>query len=93
MPGEKDEWPTETDAQEDARISVAGLIQEARESRVRVRELLERVDTLTDDRDEFRDLLRDLVMLESEESAIGGGPGFKERHAKAWAAAREKFEP
>jgi hypothetical protein len=43
--------------------------------------------------DEFRDLLHDLVMLDGEESAIGGGPGFKDRKAKAWAAARDKFTP
>lgn len=48
---------------------------------------------LEDDRDDYRERLRDLVMIDAEEWAIGGGPGFKDRHAKAWARAREIFEP
>lgn len=44
-------------------------------------------------RDDLEERLRDLVMVDSEEWAIGGGPGFKERKEKAWARAREPFEP
>jgi hypothetical protein len=50
-------------------------------------------DEALGDRDEYRDLLHDLVMLDAEAWAIGGGPGFKERHDKAWGRARERFEP
>lgn len=50
-------------------------------------------DEALGDVDEYRDLLHDLVMLDAEEWAIGGGPGFKERRDKAWSAARERFEP
>lgn len=46
-----------------------------------------------DDKQASHDALHDLVMLRAEESAIGGGPGFKERQAKAWRAAEEIFEP
>lgn len=41
----------------------------------------------------FKEALHDLVQLRSEEWAIGGGPGFKERLEKAWRAAEELFEP
>lgn len=34
------------------------------------------------DADRLREILHDLVGLISEEQAIGGGPGFKDRHAK-----------
>lgn len=37
--------------------------------------------------------LHDLVMLRGEEAAIGGGPSFKDRLAKAWRTAEEIFEP
>ena len=40
-----------------------------------------------EDIQEWKDALHDLVMLHSEEWAIGGGPGFKERSTKAWAVA------
>ena len=50
-------------------------------------------DEAQGDRAEYRDLLHDLVMLDGEEWAIGGGPGFKERSEKAWSRARERFEP
>lgn len=50
-------------------------------------------DEAIGDRDEYRDLLRDLVMIDSEQWATGGGPGFKQRREKAWANARERFEP
>lgn len=39
--------------------------------------------------DEYRDALSDLVSLESEMRAIGGGPGFAQRNARAWAVAEE----
>jgi hypothetical protein len=45
------------------------------------------------DRDDFRDRLHDLVMIDSEEWATGGGPGFADRKKKAWDRAREPFEP
>jgi hypothetical protein len=41
----------------------------------------------------WRDALHDLVMCRSEQLAIGGGPGWKEREARAWRAAEELFEP
>ncbi len=43
--------------------------------------------------EEYKEALHDLVMLHSEEWAIGGGPGFKDRSKKAWQAALELFEP
>lgn len=43
--------------------------------------------------EDLTEILRDLVMIDGEEAAIGGGPGFKDRKAKAWARARERFEP
>ena len=56
--------------------------------------ILERVITeLIDTCDEYREILGDLVDLDSEERAMGRWPGFKERYEKAWARAREKFEP
>jgi len=48
---------------------------------------------LIDERDELREILHDLVMLRGEAHAIGGGPGFKDREAKAWRRAEELFEP
>lgn len=46
-----------------------------------------------EDASDWRDPLRDLVRLRGEYEAIGGGPGFREREAKAWLAAEELFEP
>lgn len=46
-----------------------------------------------DEREEYREILHDLVMIDSEERAIGGGPGFRARRDKAWARASEPFEP
>lgn len=46
-----------------------------------------------DDDYPYREALHDLVQLRSEAFAIGGGPGFKEREAKAWRRAAELFEP
>lgn len=43
--------------------------------------------------DDYRERLHDLVMIDAEEWAIGGGPGFRERKEKAWSRAREMFEP
>ena len=51
------------------------------------------MDDMQDDRDEYRDLLKDILDCEAEFDAIGGGPSFKERRAKAYAAAWERFEP
>ena len=51
------------------------------------------MDEMQDERDEYRDLLKDILDCEAEFEAIGGGPGFKERRAKAFAAAWERFEP
>lgn len=45
------------------------------------------------DRDDYRERLHDLVMIDAEEWAVGGGPGFKDRREKAWSRARERFEP
>lgn len=41
----------------------------------------------------YKDALHDLVMCRSEQRAIGGGPGWKDRDTKAWRAAEELFEP
>jgi hypothetical protein len=41
----------------------------------------------------MRERLKDLVLIDAEEWAIGGGPGFKERREKAGGRAREPFEP
>lgn len=46
-----------------------------------------------EERDEYREIIHDLVTDESERRAIGGGPGWKERHEKTWARAMELFEP
>lgn len=60
----------------------------------------ERIDLLAartfaaeEERDDYRERLHDLVMVDAEEWATGGGPGFKERRDKAWTRAREPFEP
>ncbi|GAA0721618.1 hypothetical protein [Dokdonella soli] len=48
------------------------------------------------ERDEYREVLRDLCALNSEEFALtGGGPGIKERLSKAWERAHEltRIEP
>jgi len=39
------------------------------------------------------EVLHDLVDLRNEEAVLGRYPRFKEREAKAWANAREIFEP
>ncbi len=39
--------------------------------------------------EELREVLHDLCMDHSERVAIGGGPGWRERHAKTWARAYE----
>lgn len=39
------------------------------------------------------EILGDLVEMDSEKFAIGGGPGWKEREAAIWKRARELFEP
>lgn len=46
-----------------------------------------------EDAEDYRERLHDLVSLDSEEAAIGGGPGFKDRRARAWTRAYEPFEP
>lgn len=54
---------------------------------------VEALEALFDMADDYRERLHDLVMIDAEEWAIGGGPGFKERKEKAWNRAREPFEP
>lgn len=56
-------------------------------------ELLAEHSAIDTDPYDYRSLLHDLVSLDGEEWAIGGGPGFKDRYEKAWRAAREPFEP
>lgn len=46
-----------------------------------------------EDAQPYKDALHDLLMCRSEQWAIGGGPGWKDREAKAWRAAEELFEP
>lgn len=57
--------------------------------------LASRLEALAGEEDAqvYKDALHDLVQLRAEEWAIGGGPGFKDRQAKAWRAAEELFEP
>lgn len=50
------------------------------------------LSALIDSRDAHREALQDLLSCRSEQQAIGGGPGWKEREAKAWRAAEELFE-
>lgn len=57
------------------------------------RRAVEALEELWADAEEFKERLHDLVMIEAEQDAIGGGPGFKERKEKAWRLARELFEP
>lgn len=61
--------------------------------RVDLNALLAERDALVGEREDLTEILRDLVMLDAEEWATGGGPGFKDRREKAWARARERFEP
>ena len=49
------------------------------------------MDAMQDERDEYRDLLKDILDCEAEERAIGGGPGWRERREKAFAAGWERF--
>jgi hypothetical protein len=46
-----------------------------------------------DRNEEAYEILRDLVSMDSEKWAIGGGSGWKEREAAIWKRARELFEP
>ena len=41
----------------------------------------------------YQELLKDLCDLNAEGWANGGGPGYRERFAKAWKRAHEQFEP
>jgi len=51
-------------------------------------------ERLKAERDDIRDRLRDVVMIDAEEWALsGGGPGIAERRETAWTRAREPFEP
>lgn len=59
----------------------------------RINAQFNRAEDAEADRDELLEILHDLVMLDDEARAIGGGPGFKERSAKAWERARERFYP
>ena len=52
-----------------------------------------RLECSCEDATPYKDALHDLVMLDAEEWAIGGGPGFAARRKAAWVAARELFEP
>lgn len=51
------------------------------------------LEELFGDMEDFKEILHDLVMIDCEEAAIGGGPGFKERKEKAWNRAHEVFQP
>lgn len=44
-------------------------------------------------RDLLEEILKDLCDLNAEGWANGGGPGYRERFAKAWKRAHEQFEP
>lgn len=53
----------------------------------------ERLEALEGERDRLRELLDDLWFCHGEQTAIGGGPGWRERDRKAWAAVSELYEP
>jgi hypothetical protein len=55
--------------------------------------LLSRLSAAEAEAEDLRERLRDVVMIDAEAFATGGGPGFKERKEKAWNRAREPFEP
>lgn len=76
----------------------ASTLTEAAEAltaqQAQIAELTRERDEALADRDDFRDRLHDLVMIDAEEWALnGGGPGIKERRERAWNRAREPFEP
>lgn len=62
-------------------------------SQAEVERLTRERDEARGDADDLKERLYDVVMIEAEEWAIGGGPGFKDRKEKAWNRAREPFEP
>jgi hypothetical protein len=64
-----------------------------RHLRAEISSLLDRLSKAEGERDDYRERLHDLAMIDSEEWATGGGPGFADRKAKAWDRAREPFEP
>ena len=49
------------------------------------------MDAMQDERDEYRDLLKDILDLDAEGRTLGGGPGWSERREKAYAAGWERF--
>jgi len=49
---------------------------------------------LAAERDDYRERLYDVVMIDAEEWALnGGGPGIQQRRERAWIRAQEPFEP
>ena len=59
-----------------------------------LRALLDALDAAEGERDDYRERLRDVVMIDAEEWALsGGGPGINARREQAWTRAREPFEP
>lgn len=51
------------------------------------------LDALQDAYTEVYDMLSDLVMDYDEREAIGGGPGWRERHTANWRRAQELVNP
>lgn len=58
----------------------------------RIFDLQRALSDAQDNAEEYHEILHDLVQDECEMRAIGGGPGWKERHEKTWARAFELFE-
>lgn len=57
----------------------------------RIAEQDQRIEELTARAEELDEILGDLLRDHSEREAIGGGPGWRERHAKTWARAWEVY--
>lgn len=51
------------------------------------------LDCAQDEADEFRQLLKDVLDIEAELDAIGGGPHWKRRREEIYARAWEPFLP
>lgn len=57
------------------------------------KDYMERLSDVIDQRDELKEILKDLCDLDAEYQAVGGGPGYKQRSEKAWQRAHEVFQP
>lgn len=93
LEGERDE------ARAEAEVAVAGrgyrqLLARSQASEARAVRAERERDEALGDRDEYRGLLHDLVLLEAERWALnGGGPGWAGRWEAAMRRATERFDP